>query len=150
MLTETEQTDNIRVSAFQLYLYFLTTDSCFTVKAPTELALNVLGQKSALGPRGSCYENPNLTEKCLHFPVLLWHWCMLCLLTVFFSSPFQWCVSCKAWELGIHKQSLNSHRKSSSPQSSYPLGSSLPKGQTASINSSLHPDDWNNFRSKVN
>jgi len=44
MLTETEQTDNIRVSALQLYLYFLTTDSCFTVKAPTELALNVLGQ----------------------------------------------------------------------------------------------------------
>lgn len=68
----------------------------------------------------------------------------------FFSSPFQWCVSCKAWELGIHKQSLNSHRKSSSPQSSIPLGSSLPKGQASNINSSLHPDDWNNFRSKVN
>lgn len=58
-----------------------------------------------------------------------------------FSSPLQWCMSCESWELGIHKQDLNSQRRSSSPQSPIPSGSSLPRGQPASVNSSLHPDD---------
>lgn len=57
-----------------------------------------------------------------------------------FSSPFQ-CMSWESWELGIHKQDLNSQRKSSSPQSPIPSGSSLPRWQSSSVNSSLHPGD---------
>ena len=95
----------------------------------------------APGLWGSCCKSTRLTKMCLHFPLQLLHWCILLSSNRICSSPFQWCMSREAWELEIHKQNLNSHRKSSSSQSSIPSGSSLPRGQLSRVNSSLHPDD---------